>query len=273
MEQPAHPGLSIARREVGTPGSEPGRGRAGLFEAIVYDLHWTCLQVGAIANLLNAGSVPQPEVLLKSWRHVLSDDRASMALGLRFAADIGIPSDAVAKIDALYDEFTDFKACCKALVRGAPREGARQADQMRRLSGDARALCKLAASAMEAIDPLVRRQLEVRYQENGQVLATFLRATGAGKSTAVNAQGNLSLPDIAAGRSSPRLAVGKPCEISVNGATVAAVLGDLSDSGIGLICKHVLPIGSEVVVRTHDKRQIRAVVVWQRGDKAGVRIV
>ena len=74
-----------------------------LFETVSCDLHWTALQAGSIAMVVEACSKTDAGWTLKAWRRGLGDDCEVMRLALRFQDDMGLNKAIAAQIAGFYD--------------------------------------------------------------------------------------------------------------------------------------------------------------------------
>jgi len=254
------------------PANDPDEGNA-LFEAMVCEFHWATLQIGAITCCMNASVASGRTWMLRSCGNLVPVESPVVKVALRAWQDLGIPRDIAAAIGRIYFDFADAKRLAMPLITNAglfvgpsiPRAKLEQITALwRKLSEDCNA-------AVQALEPETRWRLNELYSSNTFVLGKFLKAAATGAHGCVNQYGEVALPVLPQRRKTTRYMLLQPCRITAQGATSIAFARDISKNGIGLNCERELRLKDAVLIELRNGRRMRGVVVWRRGEKAGIQ--
>lgn len=243
-----------------------------LFEMLVSDLQWSSLHIGTIGCLLNAGRREGTTISLAPWRHVLHDDGPAVQLGLRFCRDMGLTTDVEKKLHALCEELSTVTRATARLVAFGRSPGASHRLQLSSMSEAWQGLAQKAIDALTSLRNDVRDRLDSRYSQSSDILVGFLKEVVAGSAHRVNAQGEITLPDLPQRRRRPRADIRIPCRILTHDGAVRAIILDISRSGFGVECEARLQPRQLVTVELQDRRRLPANVVWQRASRIGLRL-
>jgi hypothetical protein len=256
------------------PADDKGKRATGdfLFDTVICDLHWTALQVGSIAMVVEACSKTDAGWTLKAWRHGLGDDSEVMRLALRFQDDMGLNATIAAQIASLYDSLSRAKAGTVDLAKIAAlytvserKAVAQAAERWRRVSRE-------AIGVLEAVKAETSRRLSVLYAEDRRVLVAFLEEAARGDTRRVSAFGELTAPSLRQRRRSPRISSRVSCRFILPGGQAQAEIEDVSRNGLGLICSLPAREGEAAVVELADGRRLTGVVARRGGDHVGLKL-
>ena len=78
------------------------------------------------------------------------------------------------------------------------------------------------------------------------------------------------MPALAQRRRTPRAEVRRTCRVILADRSVTAVLEDVSRTGVGLSCKHLLPTKTILMLELEDGRRLNATVVRQNQGSVGL---
>jgi hypothetical protein len=242
-----------------------------LYETIVCDVEWSALAVGALSMLLSAAARPGAIWTLHPSRHLLYGDAKAILLALRYGTNVGVPADAVAKLNRLYGEISAAKLQLVALAAPEVYDRAQRAslpkhgEVWRRLAGD-------ASNAIEALEPSIRDRLNETYARDAATLRHFLTEAARGDCRAVDEGGKIKLPKLSQRRRTPRAVVDRPCEVILPSGKFGARLNDVSRNGLGIVCDGPLAEGQSLVVALPDGRRMEATIVRRYGANAGLSL-
>lgn len=254
-------------------GPEARFDRGLLFEAIVCDVHWTALQIGTLAILLNARIEARTDWTLRPWRHLLQDSGRIAQLGLMYGSDLGICRITAHKCSQLYATVSSAKVRLAPVMQDVKKYPPAVTRLIEPLASTWRQLSQKAIDVLVSLEPATRAQLNERYVENGKILSRFLQEAASGNTQSVNSFGEIALPSLAQRRRTPRIAVQEACHVLVQGRSIPATLQNVSRDGLGILCVHPLEVEHQIEVVLGNKRLLNAVVVWQNGQRAGLRLV
>jgi len=207
-----------------------------LFETVICDLHWTALQAGSIAMVVEACSKTDAGWTLRAWRHGLGDDCEVMRLALRFQDDMGLNTAIAAQIAGLYDSVSDAKASIVDLAKIAAlytvperKAVAQAAERWRRVSRE-------AVEVLKAVNGARSRRLAALYAEDERAMVAFLEESAKGDTRRVSVFGELTAPALRHRRRTPRISSRVSCRLILPRGQARAEIEDVSRNGIGLIC-------------------------------------
>ena len=240
-----------------------------LAEALLCDLHWTMLHVGALAQLTKAFGCSRGDWTLRPWRHLLHDSSATTFLALRFAPQFGMSAALTTRLTNFYRRLSKLQADMLPVMGDyAPGPGdetiASFVTRWRELTSEGeRLLLAFESEDLRGFSPL--------YAEDRRMLIVFLRESGVSAESRVDSAGEITLPALKQRRRTVRAQVDHACRIVVDGADHAARFTDLSVDGVGVVCRHRFWAGQplELVIGA---RRLAATVVWAEGERSGLRL-
>lgn len=103
-------------------------------------------------------------------------------------------------------------------------------------------------------------------------LQRLLAACEAGDHPLLDATGDVRLPEPFERRRSQRARLGAPAVVTTQSGERAAVIRDMSSTGLGLDMAWDLPVGTAVVVRTGPTLRLDGVIVWSEAGRLGMRL-
>ena len=223
-----------------------------LFENIVSDLHWSAFHSATICTMLDACVREKAVWTLRSWRHIMDDNRKIMKLALRYCAEIGLSAEIETRISDLYDQISEAKASIGPLMNSAKNYSSAEFQLAAQNAVKWRQLCHEAAPIVVAMEPLVKRRLPKSYLEDSSMLVRYLKEAANFETARVDVWGEISLPPLNQRRQYPRVAIRTPCRLVWSSTTVDAELRDASRTGLAVECKHALEKGQELSVEIQD---------------------
>jgi len=242
-----------------------------LLETVVCDVHWTALQIGTLAMLLARARTGEKNGL-QSGRHLIHDDSKTMLLALRYAKEIGLGADIVARLNKTYRDVGDAKQklapVLEASRSGRATQGLVQghSEAWRRIAGEA------AATIMQ-LQQATGSRLSAPYAADSGALRQFLEKAARGSTEAIDAAGVITTPKLQQRRQAPRLAISRTCTLMLPTGPVPARLEDVSLRGLGVVCDAPLTDRQKVTVVLEDGRQLEAVVARRRGPNIGLQLL
>jgi hypothetical protein len=241
-----------------------------LFEMIVADLQWTALQAASFCIIATACAAPDCRFSLRACRHFAYDDTRVMRLALRYADEVGLPSEARTLLDRLYGDLSDLQKLMGPLIDAVTLSPS-QRERLQRALPTLRNVAHAAAGALSLLEPAVRARLHPNYVDDGAAIRQYLARAARGALTDIDRLGVLTTPRLKQRRQSPRLQVNKPCRLALATAEFEAVLVDVSRKGLGLVCKAELAEKQRVVVLIAGRR-LDAVVARKQGQQIGLTL-
>jgi hypothetical protein len=139
------------------------------------------------------------------------------------------------------------------------------------LNADWHRLSAAALGAVVALEADVRRCLPDCYTRNTPVLKKLLAEVIRGEHPCVDADGRVTLPSLPQRRAAMRPNVHLPCVIEHQGKTSRAIVKDISTGGVGLVAAPGLTAQTVILVDFEDGHCLAGLVVWSKGDHAGVK--
>jgi hypothetical protein len=244
-----------------------------LFEALICELHWTALQIGAITCCMNASLASRRSWMLRACGNLVPIESPIVKAGLMATDDIGLPRHLGAAIRRLYLDLADAKKAALPLINSAgvlvapliPIEKLEQITAVwRKLSEDCR-------SAVFETEPETRWRLAGPYTGNSFVLSKFLKEAAGGSRTCVNHYGEVALPLLPQRRRMPRIRFQQPCKISLRGITSIVFARELSKNGLALSCEFDLKQKETIAIELRSGRKFKGTVICCKAGKADVR--
>lgn len=259
--------------EDGWSGAAPSAIKGGyrfLLETFVCDLTWSFMEAATLAVTVCACARRETAWTMWDWRHLLTEDGANIKLALRHADELGLPAAVINRISRFYDELTTEKQILKlpAAVRRAyaPME-------RRELETIYQRLARTIEPALELcvfVQPFVEYQLGSPYVDDLLTIGRFMREAAAGGGPHIDAIGRIRIPSLSQRRRTPRAIKHLACHIDYQGATIPAMIEDVSRGGLGLVCSQSIAVGSCIVLALDDGRRLAAEVRRSNGDRMGV---
>jgi hypothetical protein len=244
-----------------------------LFEALICEIHWTALQVGAISICMNASLASRRSWMLRACSNLVPVESPVVKAWLRSWQQFDLPDELASAVRHIYFDLTDAKALALPLIKSAgnltaPTIPHAKLEQIaaiwRKLAEDCR------ATAFE-LEPQTRWRLGGAYTENALVLGKFLKEAVSGSRTYVNHFGEVAMPILPQRRRTPRVALRQPCKISWEGGSTIAVARDISKIDLRIDCERGFRLKEPILVTLRNGRGMRAVVVWCRDGSTDVR--
>jgi hypothetical protein len=246
------------------------------FEQLVGELHLAALQSAVVTSGVNVlargGHLANAPVLEDLMPQMPDAER--IVLPRRARQELGIRLASLAPTRAFFNACGSAQRDLQAFCADADRFGTEEAAFLDVAHLDV-AWHNLAAGALAAVVALegdVRRCLPERYTRNTPVLKTLLVEAIRGGHPCVDAEGMVKLPDLPQRRAALRPNVHLPCVIEHHGRTARAVAKDISTGGVGLVGAPGLVPQSVILIDFENGHCCAGVVVWSRGERAGVKL-
>jgi hypothetical protein len=241
-----------------------------LLETVVCDVHWTAMQIGTITMLLSRARSGENN-RLQSGRHLVHDDSKTMLLALRYAQQIGLDADIVAKLTNIYRRVGEAKVSLALLTEAARQGRARQiplqapCEAWRRIAGE-------AAITLTQLQRETGSRLGPQYAADAAALRQLLEQAAKGDTEAVDRTGAVATPKLQQRRQAPRLNVSSPCKLLLPDGPVSARLVDVAPRGFRVACDAPLADRQKVTVVLEDGRNLEAIVVRRQGAHVGLQL-
>jgi hypothetical protein len=244
-----------------------------LFEALICELHWMALQIGAITCCMNASLASRRSWMLRACSNLVPIESSIIKTSLKASDDIGLPRDLSAAIRRIYLDLADAKKAALPLINNAgvlvaPRIPIEKLEQItaiwRKLSEDCR-------NAVFDTEPETRWRLADTYTGNSLVLSKFLKEAASGSRTCVNHYGEVALPLLPQRRRLSRIHFHQPCKISWRGITSIVATRTLSKNGLALSCEFDLKIKETISIELRSGRKFKGTVVCCKAGNVDVR--
>lgn len=266
--------ISTARDPANRDDDVAGRalGSYYLMDAIVRDLHLSSLHIATLAMLLDACLRTEPGWTLRPWRHVLIDDGAVMQLALKCCADDMLGGEITARIAELYIELSDAKAATDPLAGIAQRYSSAERSRLAVASKQWKRLGARSIHVLRELTPVIAGRLNERFAQDGATLIAFLSDAVQGRTDRISANGEIKLPVLLQRRGWARAQAKGSCRLILVDGNVDASLVDVSREGVGLVCRHEIPIGQALMIEFEDGRRLKATVARRTGDRFGLRL-
>ena len=245
-----------------------------LFEAMICEFHWAALQIGGITAILNASLERKHTWVIRSCRNLVPVEAAVADVALRSWQDIAIPKDTASHVKSVYMCLEDAKRHLEPPMDAAGTYDTTPISiaKLEQLTIEWRSLAKNALEAVQCLEPESRWRMNALYSQNALILAKFLKDCVHGRHDCVDARGDVSLPVLPQRRRAPRHALLQHCKVSLRGLSVPAFAHDVSQSGIGITCKHPLKLKEIVTIELQNARRFRAMVVWTKDGRHGLHL-
>ena len=243
-----------------------------LFETVICDLHWTALQAGSIAMVVEACSKTDAGWTLRAWRRGLGDDCEVMRLALRFQDDMGLNRAIAAQIAGFYDSVSDAKASLVDLANITVLYTVPEKKALAQAAERWRSLSRRAVEVLKAVNGEMSRRLSALYAEDNRALVALLEEAARGDTRRVSAFGELTAPALRQRRRTPRISSRVSCRLILPAGQARAEIEDVSRGGLGLICSLPAREGDAAVIELTDGRRLTAVVARRSGDHVGLNL-
>lgn len=241
-----------------------------LFELIVGDLHWSAMQVGAVAMMASAAVADENKAGFALIHHLILDDAHVMRLALRFAVGPDLSPDHRNRLDRTYADIQQAMAQLKSYTR-LESLNPLQLGLIRRLLPDLRRVALRTAETISQVEPLYRTRIKPDFASDAAIIRQFLGRAARGERGEVAHDGSVRLPPLRQRRKSPRLSVQRPCWLALPGGEVEATLVNVSRESLGLRCQTQVSRDQRVVVVIDDRR-LEATVLRVEGEWIGLRL-
>ena len=233
-----------------------------LLETIVGDVHWTAMQIGALATALARARAGDANGL-QAGRYLLHDDSKTMLLALRYGKFIGLDADVVARLIKAYREIGQAKLGLAPLIETARRGGAALPNLQRHCDAW-RSIAAEAAVTLAELQRLTRTRLGPGYAADSEALSQFLVAAAKGTAR--------ETPRLQQRRRAPRVNVQGACTLLLPGGPTRATLEDISQRGLGVVCDAPLVEGQSLTAVMEDGRKLKAIVARRQGVHVGLQL-
>jgi hypothetical protein len=243
-----------------------------MLESLVCDLQWTALAVGTVTHLLNAWGQAETEWTPRSCRHLLHDDHQVMFLSLRFASDMGLPSETAVAIREFHEKLARGKAQCAPLIQLASQSRRPERHRLAELTAPWKAYSRSASTLLSGLQNKIGGSLPREYDQNARVLARFLEEAAQGRADRVDATGHIQLPELAQRRSAVRVPVDVPCSVLASSSAWPAALKDVSKTGLRFSTDGPVAEQQRLTIALPDQRRLSGTVVWKKGHLHGLAL-
>lgn len=246
------------------------------FEQLVGDVHLAALQCAVVTSGINVltrgGELSNAAELKDLMPTVLPASRTMLPRQARETIGLKVSSLAPARefLTSIKTAQRDLESFCADADKFGTEEAAFL--DVAHLDVAWHNLSTAALAAVVAMEPDVKRCLAERYTRNTPLLKKLLLDVIKGGFPCVDEEGTVKLPDLPQRRTSMRPNVHLPCEIEYHGKTYPAVVKDISSGGIGLERAPTLMAHNVVVVEFENGTCLSGMVVWSKGDRAGIKL-
>lgn len=244
-----------------------------LFEALVCEFHWTSLQIGGVANIVNASMQKGQSWMLRSCRNFLPVQAAVSTVALKGWSDIGLSKGSAHAISRIYFNAADARNRTEAVLDGlgpvnSPNIPIAKHQQLnivwRQLADD----CRLSVQELEIE---TRWKLSELYTANALVLAKVLKDAEKGGFSCVDRMGNVILPTLPQRRREIRYSILQQCTVTIRNMTVPAIARDVSRTGIGIACAAEFRLRDNIIIELKGGRRFKGRVVWIKDGRQGIQ--
>ncbi|MBA2125928.1 PilZ domain-containing protein [Hyphomicrobium methylovorum] len=244
-----------------------------LFEALVCELHWTALQIGAVASAMNAALAFKRPWMLRSCSNLLPVESPLVRSALRSWRDIALPPEPGAAINRIYLELLDARTVALPLVLGAGNfvAPAVSIDRLEQLTMAWRKLAEDCRDAVLALEPETRWRLDGTYTGNALVLGKFLKEVAAGAHSCINRQGEVALPILPQRRRSRTYNLSRPCKVTAEDAIAVGRTMSISTNGIDFVCPRAFRTKESVLIELQNGRKFPSLIACAKAGKTSAR--
>lgn len=244
-----------------------------LFEALVCELHWTALQIGAVASSMNACLAFKQSWMLRSCSNLLPVESPIVRLALRSWRDISLTAKSGSAIHHIYLELLDAKTTALPLIRSAGNFTDPPISQIRleQLAAVWRKLAEDCRDAILELEPETRWRLNGAYTGNALVLSKFLKEAAVGAYGCVDRQGEVALPVLPRRRRTRTYRISRRCKITSTGGVAVGNTIRCSTDGIDFNSDRTFEAKDSVVIELQNGRQFKGLVTCAKAYRTSMR--
>jgi len=243
-----------------------------ILEALVVEAHSAALLTATIASAVNAFKNPSSERSEQGLKPYMPSEPALISVLRNGMLETDLDRDTVAVIVGFFDDLVPARATLDQYFREANHIGPERASALHQLglSNTWRHACDDALVAVRQLHGYLGR-LPSQYTSNSKVLIELLQKVAQGGSPCIDANGEISVPDLPQRRGSARRTICQPCTITYNRVTAQAFVRDVSPGGFGLERAPQLTPKSLVLIELPSGRRFTGTVAWCKDGSAGIR--
>ncbi len=245
---------------------------AALKEALVCETHSAALMTATVTSAVNALADKTLRIGPTELKTFAPGDgsRLSMLQGLLLEADATL--DEPIFLGQFLTGAATGHELLKCYYRDAEMLGAARAGVLHKttLSETWREICHLAILAVRELDAHIAPDLPEIYVQNARVLTALLAGAKNGWRPCIDSHGHLHLPPLPQQRRWPRRALLQTCKVAKRDMAFEAFVRDVSAGGLGLDKMPPVARGEHLSVELVCGRQLRGIVAWSSGAKAGL---
>jgi hypothetical protein len=243
-----------------------------LLEALTCELHWSALQIGGIASVLNACLARGQARIPNSCRNNFPVESPVVSAALASWGEFEIQKATKMRCERLFKDLSLAKQSTEPFIGGSTAGLAESMRAISQLTAVWRTLSNDAIETINALEPETRWQIGGLYSENTLVLNPFLKDAVRGKFECVDLQGEAVLPVLPQRRKAHRFNLQQACKIVVRSRRVPGFAQDVSMYGIGLSCDFPFSLKESVLVELQTGRSFKGIVAWSKNGRLGVQL-
>lgn len=254
--------------------SSPPPSNNPLFEGLVCETHQAALMTAVTASCINAAAAGHHPLERETLSHFLPvEPSVLLSLTRRSLLEVELLTETRTVVESFFQSLSLLRRMLSAFEYDAAEIGRGRAEVLhaRRLSAAACACCHEAFLAVRALENETPGRLLDLYADHAADLGRILLSAERGGSPCIGESGEPFVPSLPQRRRSMRRALAQNCRVIVRGAVRQAVAKDVSETGLGLLRVAYLLHDDVITVELMSGRRFRGVVVWCRGEAAGVR--
>jgi PilZ domain len=262
---------ATARVQAEADSSELPESSMPVLEALVCETHSAALLTATIASVVNAFKCQSTERSEAGLKPYVPREPALISVLRNGMLETDLDEETVAVISDFFDDLAPARIALDQYFADANHIGPERASALHllALSNAWRRACEDALAAVRQLHGHLGR-LTLQYTSNSKVLMELLQEV-IGGSPCLDAEGQISLPELPQRRRTARRTICQPCTITHNRMTSQAFVRDVSPGGFGLERVPQLVPKSLVLIELPSGRKFTGVVAWCNGHSAGVR--
>lgn len=270
--------MSVARAPAApSPTHAPTAPRSNnpLFEALVCETHHAAAMTAIVASCIHgaqAGRFALDQATID--RFLPLEPAVLLSLARRSLLDVEPLTETQDVVERFFLALRVLRRLIGTAFFDAGEIGAARAQVVHghRLAIAASATCHEALRAVRALEIETPGRLPDLYCDHAIQLGRLLLAAERAEMPCLDGNGQPYMPALPQRRRSLRRSIGQTCRILHRKAILSGFAKDISESGIGLLRVPFLVNDDAVTVELANGRRFRGVVVWCRGEAAGVRL-
>lgn len=246
-----------------------------LFEGLVCETHHAALMTAVTASSINAAAAGQRRLNRPAIDQFLPvEPSILLSLTRRSLLEVELLTETRTLVESFFQSLNMLRLLLSQFDAEAAEIGGYRAEvlHVRRLSAAACACCRDAYLAVRALENETPGRLPDLYVEHSAALGLILQSAERGGTPCLGENGEPLVPSLPQRRRAMRRPLAQTCRVSVRGVVLQALAKDISETGIGLLRTLYLRPDDIVSVQLASGRRFQGVVVWCRGEAAGVRL-